>query len=499
VKTFLTQSQKHMTALEAQKENSTAFSSDQERLEMLQHTVDNPKLYSRPTIPAIWKATTVRNLPESIMHFAMNLQKTILQMIFEFANSKSMGTFFVGRCAPVLAMVQKLAVSSAPVRTFKNNKFGGFVAENYRAVTMILPWFSNILLEKEFDGSSVSIDYSLIEERPLDKWTVPCIKHWLRARGFEVDRDWNKPELLEELRNHHGKSNLPIVDEPTPPTCTALEIRELVYSAHKLFGTLFATDQSGEAGANRYSAIARRFMSILDKVEFRLDPNRKKPIWISKYNTIGAFRVAELFVDHNLARNMHEGGELGEGVVKELRAYCPQAVKDGWSKNLIRRYYRGRAMTTIYREVDGREPLPSIPKQVLSKFRRYKSEHDVRSNIMNGGVLSALAYWDNETNTTNIGVVIDNQGWYFFQIYLDYSTVQKDISGFTYFGVILRDGNRRMYGANPLSLDLGRHCIFRKHVLLLPYLWHAEAANKFSYAIVSEDWDYLDTEGWVNA
>lgn len=156
-------------------------------------------------------------------------------------------------------------------------------------------------------------------------------------------------------------------------------------------------------------------------------------------------------------------------------------------------------MTTIYREVDGREPLPSIPKQVLSKFRRYKSEHDVRSNIMNGGVLSALAYWDNETNTTNIGVVIDNQGWYFFQIYLDYSTVQKDISGFTYFGVILRDGNRRMYGANPLSLDLGRHCIFRKHVLLLPYLWHAEAANKFSYAIVSEDWDYLDTEGWVNA
>jgi hypothetical protein len=33
---------------------------------------------------------------------------------------------------------------------FKNAKFGGFVAENYPALTILSPWIFGCLLEKEF-------------------------------------------------------------------------------------------------------------------------------------------------------------------------------------------------------------------------------------------------------------------------------------------------------------------------------------------------------------
>jgi hypothetical protein len=81
---------------------------------------------------------------------------------------------------------------------------------------------------------------------------------------------------------------------------------------------------------------------------------------------------------------MHEGGELGEGVVKELWAQCPQAVRDGWSQNLIKKYYCGRAMKAISRDVEAHHPEIGIPKQVLAKFKQYKSEHEVRSTLQHG-------------------------------------------------------------------------------------------------------------------
>jgi hypothetical protein len=494
---FLHQSQKHMSARECRKEDSEAFGSEFERLSLLHETEENPSSYLPPVVPAIWKTTSVRNLPESIMHLAMNLQKAVLNLMFVFANNKSMGSHFVKRSHPLLKMVENLSVSSAPARTFKNNKFGGFVAENYRAVTMILPWWSHILLEADFLKQVAVADYSAMEQKPFEKWTVPCIKNWLTVRGYEFTKDLLKQDLLAELRKYHGLSSSTVVEPNTPATCTAGQLRDLIFRAHKLFATLFATDETGVSGRNRYSAVARRFMSAIEEVEHHLDPYRKKPIWLSKYNTIGALRAAEMFEDHHLARNMHEGGDLGESVVKKLRALCPQAVRDGWSSNLINAFYRNRAIEGISRSMDDFEGPKGIGAAYLSKFKRYKSEYEVNLNLEAGGVLSGLAFWDEKKETTKIGVVINNQGWYFLEILLDYSTPRDDPAGFPYFPVV-GTGRKIPYTADQQSLDLVGDLSFRKFVLFLPFLWAEEGRVDFQYAIVSEDWDYLQREGWVN-
>jgi hypothetical protein len=53
-----------------------------------------------------------------------------------------------------------------PCCMFKNETFGGFVAENYRALTMLSPWIFRCLLDKEF---SPPLPVLPPHEKPRDK------------------------------------------------------------------------------------------------------------------------------------------------------------------------------------------------------------------------------------------------------------------------------------------------------------------------------------------
>jgi hypothetical protein len=53
----------------------------------------------------------------------------------------------------MIESVQELSLPYIPFCMFKNEKFGGFVAENHRALTMLSPWIFGCLLDKEFSPS----------------------------------------------------------------------------------------------------------------------------------------------------------------------------------------------------------------------------------------------------------------------------------------------------------------------------------------------------------
>jgi hypothetical protein len=44
----------------------------------------------------------------------------------------------------MIESVQELRLPYIPCRMFKNEKFGGFVADNYRALTMLSPWIFHL-------------------------------------------------------------------------------------------------------------------------------------------------------------------------------------------------------------------------------------------------------------------------------------------------------------------------------------------------------------------
>jgi hypothetical protein len=50
------------------------------------------------------------------------------------------GTELKKRLKPLVESIEALRLPYLPCRMFKDGKFGGSVAENYRALTMVLPW-----------------------------------------------------------------------------------------------------------------------------------------------------------------------------------------------------------------------------------------------------------------------------------------------------------------------------------------------------------------------
>ena len=80
-----------------------------------------------------------------------------------------------------------------------------------------------------------------------------------------------------------------------------------------------ASKLSGAAGRNRLLARTKLFLSHWDKVDLMILPNRKKPIHIAKFNTLGLMRSCDTFLCFSLIRNMHEGGATKKRKSAQMR------------------------------------------------------------------------------------------------------------------------------------------------------------------------------------
>jgi hypothetical protein len=87
---------------------------------------------------------------ETIMHLAMNTQKAVFKLVLQWASSMEKGKELKNRIKPLIKSVQELRLPYIPCRMFKNETIGGFVADNYRALTMLSLWIFRCLLDKEF-------------------------------------------------------------------------------------------------------------------------------------------------------------------------------------------------------------------------------------------------------------------------------------------------------------------------------------------------------------
>jgi hypothetical protein len=59
-------------------------------------------------------------------------------------------------------------------------------------------------------------------------------------------------------------------------------------------------------------------------------------------NILGLLHVPEHFIRHRHFQNQYEGGSIGEGIVKDLRKLCPNAVRNAWSRNMMKNFYRNQ-------------------------------------------------------------------------------------------------------------------------------------------------------------
>ena len=464
-------------------------------------------LHRLPKHPAIWSLLDIVDITETPMHLTMGSIKAVLRSMLKFTICRDRQQEFIRRCNEVLKTVSEVRVDLVPVLKFKDEKFGGFVAENYSAMAMIIPWLSHILEQKNMEPPTTCAVPDA-RQKPHEKWNGKECKAWLKQRGHKgcskLDAAGAKlavaayfdgpPECIPDVVPNPGR------DIPVDM------IRSLLFYANALFCTIMLPDSEGQLARNRAEALVALFLSKYEYIDSALMPGRIDPVWIAKYNLLGLLRVPEHFLRHRHFRNQYEGGSIGEGSVKYLRRLCPNAVRDGWSRNLLLRFYRNQSLDALCEEAQSGWPqwtgfLSSsastglLDKYHLQKFRRYRELVDVKSNMLGGYPLSVIVYRRIGEQWLRIAVVLyrHKEPWVLHFLRPASGEVYLDQYGYCYYPMEINPQETRLMYTKNLSLPGYQ---FDSYAVLLPDLWRTPIENQtFKYTLVNEDWQKLTLNG----
>lgn len=508
VEQFVDQARMYLKLQEAKDPLTEAFEEQTEIDCVLRDSTVNPAAYLRPTSPGIFRLANIDDITETPMHLAMNAQKAVLKSTFTYTTARSQSPDYTKRCKTLLMLIKEVSINILPVLTFKDSKFGGFVAENYAAVTMILPWLSRVLEEDDMIVGPLT-EPPDPTVKAYSTWNGKECKAWLSARAVPKVSTLSKLEAQLMVKRYlEGPSEcIPLLVPNLGRQMNPSVIRKLHETTQVMFSCLFATDLKGIEGCNRSTALARNFLSVYEDIDNLLLPNRDKPIWLAKFNMLGLLRAPNHFLRHELVRNLHEGGLQGEGIVKILRKLCPTGIRPGWSLNLNDSFYRMNAVDTLRREIrmkkanDTKIPLQEdIPNPNCMteydnrKFSRYKSKCYVEHFLMRGVPLSVVIFRDfREGNQFVVGAMISQVNrWFYLIIDLDTRHGWKDPNGFEYFPVRITGEEMEVMDKSILFIPgLSYHSCG----ILLPDLWGSENLplpedeENYAFSLVIANWE----------
>jgi hypothetical protein len=452
----------------------------------------DPHGYALPLPPAMWSLGDIDDKTEGIMHLSMGIQKAVFKFIILWATSHNRGAALQRRLADVLRAIQDLNVAYCPCRPCKDEKFGGFTAEGYRAMTLTSLYIYRCLLEISLQPPPRRDT----NPKPQKEWTRQDNLNWMHVRGIDYSRKILLPESREMVRGYMLLDPVPNVIKSLPEPITTSQIRDLVWRMYNMFRAIFCTDLGGEEAKHRAMASVMRFLSLMESLDLQQSPKRLKPIWIAKFNFLGLLRVCESFVPFQHVKNLYEGGEIGEGIVKQLRPFVAKGVHGRWATNLLLRHYRNCTLDGL---IDALENNSQKKKGCLlgvdvepSKFKRYSTVAEVAHQMENGCPLPGLLYGSEEKWRAGV-IVVSQKRWYFREIVFEKEEeCVVDEYGLTYHRVHLPEqefcfGKEGEQVVETLGDD---NLPFWGYALMFADL--IEDTDMFRYAIVRSGWQHLN-------
>ena len=528
---FMVCAKRQLVLQELDVPGSPMWEDEQHRLDTIAHVEANPMEYEMPSPPAIWSMFGIDDLAEAPMHLAQNCQKALLRTAIKYCSTFGRKAELIRRFSDLLEKVKALHLLHIRAMGFKDDNFGGFVAENYAAVAMLLPWLSSVLemscMAPAEEKAPVAVPDPKVKK--YKDWTMDENRKWMSLRKIKPISGGNAQDLKEQVQkciSENPELEIP-VPEPEPggprPRCPRDEppatLRSLLLSGHKLFKVMFAKDLSGEAGRNRMKSHAVLFLSLWEDVDKITVLERTKPVAIAKYNTLGLMRGGEAFCRFSNLRNLHEGGGMGEGVVKTLRRMCPAVARTRWSKNLMDAFYHKNVTDSFL--VDLEQPIEEVvakedlqeeadPDSVVEDeeqmelllsdrtlYRRVKAWGDKgkptpdhpRNLLKKRKPFSVTFYRSTLDDTVSLGVVSESGT---IPIIVHPDDLVDDDYGFKYFRV---DASMQ---ATPHIDESSLSCKGMKvfdHGIALPYLLWRERADVVGVrrcAFLTNDWMWFD-------
>jgi len=421
----------------------------------------------------IWDCYELEDVWETVMHNCMNTGKAIRDLIVTWASGLGLKKDLLLHMNQGLQAVQDLRMEGFKARSVKNESFGGCVAENYRAFLSISPWVFLFLKRNGFQ--KLAPGEKPDDGRPMDKWTIKHFKNYIyenrvrniffkdviggvthQAKLKKLNLLKNKDQfrkIAEQVRVAVESKNYVTQFIPLEsgmvngrprkvygrahfsdhPVLQGSELYELLPHLGRYFQVLMDTKLRGEKSKNRSEVCT---MILLDQILQIYSRSEVDPCahLHQKACLLGLLRSSSHLGKIPSLRSIHEGGDMGEGIVKYLRKMVPSGLRGlTWQVPLLTKFHTAQAMSFVnsfFSDVDTNFETrrlihvqqtedseeetedvsldASLVRQNARKFRTYPSDLMFSEARAAERCLSMVAYSDKMSSTTRLGYVTIN-------------------------------------------------------------------------------------------
>jgi hypothetical protein len=382
------------------REHDTVLKSELEAMEQL--AVSDPQSFLQKELPCLWvrglNNTNKVSLEKSVdvpMHLLfLGVAKTVVRKIQSWCKVRGSQSAFVRSVAGCLKVIKKFNLDWCKTIEYSGGKLGGWVSENYLGFIRVASWFY-----MKLDKLKPDVSYEEPQDKPLAKWNMEETKGWLRARGLGLDG--KAQELKDRIR-----VLLDDKDGPPPfvgPKGGSVEtVQKCLKSLVEMIQVAMTTEVD-KSVCDLMEYKIKSFLTHFAKLDRNINPKRDKPTWVTSFNFSSLLNLPGIMERYGPLRNLWEGGNQGEGILKYVKQEITMGLRPGWQYKLMRSMMKRKTLRSLmdtgwlendtddnsdYNEAV-KEKFDTLSNSKTSYFE-YKTEFAVQNDFDNGVPLSGV-------------------------------------------------------------------------------------------------------------
>jgi hypothetical protein len=285
-----------------------------------------PNLYERWPIPSLWRRGLLLNqCPDIPMHLLfLGCVKTVMKQVKAWMANKRKSTSFAKEMTKIMESLDHLKLSWLKILPYKESgKFGGWVSENFVAMSRILKWFYSLLDRVASD----KVAWVEPVDKPQNNWTAIDNKGWLRERGLPLS---GRAKALKE-RVYHYMNEV----DPVPPVVEMLagpvsDVLLTISSLDELISILMVEEIPNFEYYMLLERKIRIFLCHFADMEEQMPQKKGLPQWLSSYNFLSLLNLPEVVRQFGPLRNLWEGGPQGEGILRFVKPNMLNGMRRSW-------------------------------------------------------------------------------------------------------------------------------------------------------------------------
>ena len=305
-----------------------------------------PHLFKVPQCPYTWNNENEDiNIAhsEAPMHLLfLGHCKSLFKLLFSFLKKRFQETNFRSAIthSKILTKIEGWNLSWCLALDLGNGKFGGFISENYLALTRLIPWLCDVMEKTSFDQS---VDVEKPDPKCL---TTAQVKHWLRRRGALITGEEGRSllvstmyQVLDDIDDHEISNEY--------ASCTIKQMIRVMQVFFVLVSRLMNDEKPDydRRATDLVIELVKFYLSSYKIVENAMDGNSKDS-WTTKPNMLGLFNLVNTMPDLGPPRALWEGGRKGEGLIQDIKPHI-HGLRNNWMYNTMKRVAQDKSFNVI--------------------------------------------------------------------------------------------------------------------------------------------------------